>query len=84
MLNRVRKREARIATADEARWFRRLKRCLADMPRNVEVVVGPWGDIRLHERGARDAEFNLRGCADNTPEMDSFPAKRIRGEESSI
>lgn len=73
-----------MALTAEEKWFRRLERCFKAMPKTVEVTVGPWGSVAIHEVGATDAYFNARGDADNVPRLDSFQADRVRGEESSI
>lgn len=84
MRERVAADEARTPSPAEAAWFKRLRKALQGMPRNIEVVVGPFGQVRMHERGARDATVDLYGCPDRTPEMDYFQGRHIRGEESSI
>lgn len=74
----------RLPTADEARWFRRLQKCIREMPSSVEVTVRAHGQILLHERGATREYFDEHGDTDNVPHLDSFNATHIVGEESSI
>lgn len=73
-----------MARSPEEKWFRRLERCLKDMPKTVEITVRAYGSICMHEAGATEAYFQAHGDPDNAPEIASFQADRVRGEESSI
>ena len=60
----------------EEKWFRRLRCVLRDMPDDVELLVH-HGCIELAEAGARLAEVDRCGNADNTPTIDTFETDRV-------
>jgi hypothetical protein len=76
--------EERWKSMAEARWFRRLEKCIREMPKSAEVTVRAGGQILIHERGATRRYFDKHGDTDNVPHLDSFNATHIVGEESSI
>jgi hypothetical protein len=68
----------------EQKWFKRLERCLKDMPNTVEVSVSAYGIVNLHKRGTTLEYFKEYGDGDNVPVIEYFKVKNIRGEESSV
>ncbi len=61
----------REATPDQIRWFRRLKRCITDMPDGVAVLVR-HGSLELITPEDREETFNQCGCLDACPALDFF------------
>lgn len=75
--------ESRAATPEEARWFKRLKRCIADMPATVELQVHQ-NNIQMNVEGARDAAFISMEHADDVDCLDYFRTDRVYPCSESI
>lgn len=71
-------------SAAETRWFAGLKRHLRAMPASVEVTVHVSGVVEMHRRGETMREFEREGHTDNVPDLGSFTARNLRGQESSV
>lgn len=69
---------AREATPDQIRWFRRLRRCIADMPPGIAVLVR-HGSLDLITPEDREETFKQHGCIDSCPSLDffQFPTGKI-------
>lgn len=73
----------RFMTTEERKWWTRLKKTLNAMPDTVEMTVHVTGCVVLHNVGARQRYFDEMGHSDNVPELTSFTANRIYGQESA-
>lgn len=76
----------REPATEELRWWRRFKKCLKEMPPNVEVIVSAYGSCELTEAGSERDSFSKRGDLDNIPtfSIPAFVQKRLITNESSI
>lgn len=61
-------------TAEQARWWKRLNRVIADMPEGVEILVSDGG-INLAHAGSTDAYFDIHGHVDNVETLLVKPIK---------
>lgn len=59
------------ATAEQTRWFRRLRRCISNMPKNTAVLVR-HGSIDLIRPIDRENTFAATGSLDACPALDFF------------
>lgn len=59
------------AIPDQIRWFRRLQRCITEMPPGIAVLVR-HGSLELITPSAREETFSQYGCIDNCPILDFF------------
>lgn len=75
--------ESRAATPEEARWFKRLKKCLADMPATVELQVHQ-NNIQMNVEGARADAFGSMEHADAVDCLDYFQTTRVYPCSESI
>lgn len=78
--------EARAATPEERRWFKRLERCLKDMPETVEIQVHQRY-IQMNEAGGAAAAFadpDGLGHADDVSELMNFETERVLPCSESI
>ena len=67
-----------MALSNEEKWFKRLERCLKDMPGGVEIAVTD-GSVTMLPDGAVGRAFDTRGDLDRFDEeyLDSLQHPRI-------
>jgi len=61
----------------EKAWFNRLYKLLHQMPKNVEIQVH-HSMIQMNKAGARKANFERTGNADNVDSLDEFSTRATR------
>lgn len=75
-----------MVSNDEIRWWRRFRKCMADMPNTMEILVSAHGQISAAERGASLQYFNTHGDVDNVPlkNLPSFKPEGVENNGSSL
>ena len=55
----------RRATNQEQRWWNQFSQLTTRIPDTIEIIIHGTGEITCHERGARKAQLDDMGNADN-------------------
>ncbi len=69
----------RPPTDEEKKWWRRMKYLFKSMPRTAELIVGPYGELSLSEKGMSDRIFTQDGHMDNIPTFCQLGTFQTRG-----
>lgn len=72
-------------TADEKRWWARLRRVIGDMPKSAEILVSQH-QIELARAGATDRYFEKHGHVDNieTIFVTSIRSHQVKDVQSKL